>query len=105
MKLKFAALLVPVAALGLAACADDGYASAGYHGGGYHHSRGIWYDGYYDNFYGPVYGGYWGSGDVYYYQPRRGTPYVVDSAHHFRHEQFDRSHVFHHRDRGDHPHS
>jgi hypothetical protein len=100
MKLKLAALILPVAALGLAACADDGYA---YNHGGGHHRSAIYYDGYYDDFYGPVYGGYW-AGDNYWYQTRRGAPYVVDSQRHFRREQFERAHAFHHRDRGDHPH-
>jgi hypothetical protein len=102
MKLRFAALILPLAAMGLAACADD-YYGAGYAGGGYHHPRGgVYYDGYYDDFYGPIYGGYW-AGDVYWYQTRRGGPYRVDHDRHFRHEQFDRSHNFHYRDWGHHP--
>jgi hypothetical protein len=99
MKLRFAALVVPVAALGLAACADD-YATGG---PGYHHARGgIYYDGFYDDFYGPIYGGYW-NGDNYWYQTRRGGAYIVDRDRHFRHQQFDRSHNFHYRDWGHHP--
>lgn len=97
MPIRFAALLLPMAALSLSACASDGYATAGYYSGHYP-NRAIWYDGYYDNFLGPVYGGYWGPGDVFLYPSHRGAPYVVDRGHRFRHGWSGGSHRFHYRD-------
>jgi hypothetical protein len=80
---------------GLAACADDYATNGGYARGG------VYYDGYYDDYYGPIYGGYW-AGDTYWYQTRRGGPYIVDRDRHFRRDHFDRSHNFHYRDWGHH---
>ncbi|GEM_PF-989633 len=58
------ALLLAVATLPLAACADYG-GQVGYATGPYA------YDGYYDGYYGQVYDGYWGDDDAFYY--RRGS--------------------------------
>jgi hypothetical protein len=91
-------LLIALAAVAMTGgCASDmGYGGVG---GGY--------DTWYDNYYGPYYGGYW-EGDVFWYRPARGRPYVRDEARHFRH---DRGPGFHgvrpHRhpgDRHDHGH-
>ncbi|MBI1360453.1 MAG: hypothetical protein GC155_09265 [Alphaproteobacteria bacterium] len=99
MKRAFAGVILPLAAIALSACADESY---GYSNYGYGYAdRGGWYDGYYDNYYGPLYGGYWAPGDVFYYQTYRGGPYVVDRDHHFRRQQFDRSHRFRTRDHRD----
>jgi hypothetical protein len=68
-------LLAALAALGVAACAEDYY---GPYGGG-----GI---AYYDDFYGPYYGGYWGPDSVFYYQAGHGHPFLRDEGHHFRHD-------------------
>ncbi|HVY02048.1 MAG TPA: hypothetical protein VG983_00210 [Caulobacterales bacterium] len=99
---RFAALLLPAFALGLAACADYGYDSYGYDT--------AYYDGYYDNYYGPIYGGYWGPGAVFYYSTGPNRAYVPDRGRHFRRGEFPGSHRFHmpnrghddHRPHGDH---
>jgi hypothetical protein len=44
------------------------------------------YDAWYDGGYGPYYDGYW-QGDVYWYSPGRGRPYVRDDNHHFRRDR------------------
>src|SRR5450432_178303 len=93
MKLSVAALLVPVAAIALASCADDGYAAN--HRGSHYSARLAYYDGYYDDFYGPVWGGYWGPDQNFYYRSSPRAPFIRDEAHHFRHEQFERAHSFH----------
>ena len=41
---------------------------------------------YYDQFYGPVYSGYWGSDGMFHYELASNGPWLIDSAHHFRHD-------------------
>ena len=97
---RLAALLLPVFALGLTACAEYGYNSNAY-GNAYEPA---YYDGYYDNYYGPIYSGYWDSGSTYYYSTGPGRAYVPDRGGHFRRNQFSGSHSFHTPDRDHHDH-
>lgn len=64
------ALIALAAALALSGCATYG----GYDAGGF--------NAYYDDAYGPFYDGYW-RGDVFFYSPGRGRPFIRDEAHHF----------------------
>ena len=41
---------------------------------------------YYDRFYGPVNSGYWGSDGMFHYRLAANGPWLINSAHHFRHE-------------------
>lgn len=68
-------ILILAAAATLGGCASDG-AYSGFGGG--------WSTAYYDDAYGPFYDGYW-AGDVFWYSPGRGRPYIRDEAHHFHH--------------------
>ena len=70
------ALLAAAAALALSACAGTmGYGP--YFGGD---------TAYYDDSYGPFYNGYWGNDGFFYYSSGRGSPFIRDEAHHFRHD-------------------
>lgn len=97
-KRTLAIALVISAGLAMAACESDGsYYEGGYHHG-YNRARLAYYDGYYDNYYGPIYGGYWGPNDVFFYQTRRGGPWLNDGSRHFRRDRFDGGVSFHIRD-------
>ncbi|MBI1198805.1 MAG: hypothetical protein GC203_13170 [Phenylobacterium sp.] len=73
----------------LGGCASD----MGYGG----RTRG--YDAWYDGAYGPYYDGYW-RGDVFWYSPARGRPYVRDDGRHFRRDGGPGFHGVHGRHRG-----
>lgn len=67
------ALIAMAAALALSGCASYG-------GPGYYDGAG--FNAYYDDAYGPFYDGYW-RGDVFFYSPARGRPFVSDEGRHF----------------------
>jgi hypothetical protein len=69
-------------ALGLTACATDGYGRYDYGPTDYA------YDGYYDNHYGPVMGGYWGANDVFYYRTSPNGRFIPDRDRHFRRDAY-----------------
>lgn len=82
MKRSITLLALPLA-LGLSACASDGY--YGEYGTSVGWGSPYAYNGWYDGYYGPIYDGYWGRDGFFYYRSAPGArAFVRGDRNHFR---------------------